>query len=433
MNKRHVRSLWLSLVMTGLVVGATPVFADNTLDAMNSLAPAPATQQVTGNRTIMIPAAPQVTATAYILMDADSGVVIASNNPDQRLPPASLTKLMTLYVIFGALKNGQIHMTDQVPISEKAWRTGGSKMFIRVGNTVPLNDLLQGVIVASGNDSAIALAEYVAGSEDAFVSLMNQEAKQMGLKNSHFSDCNGLPSPDHYSSAKDLAILAQHIVQDYPQYYPMFSEKSFSYNNITQPNRNRLLNVYPYADGLKTGHTADAGYCLVASAKQNGMRLITVVMGEPTEPARVNDSMALMTYGYRFYKTYQLYGANQAVTQARVWQGQDANVAIGLAKPLYVTVPIGQYSKLAADANLNQPIFAPIAQGQTLGQISVTLDGKPLLAQPLVALTADPQGNLWRRLADRVSLSIHNMLKKKEVAAAAAKANAMVNGSAAKG
>ncbi len=416
MARRDLRSLWIALATAGLLASATASYADTTLDAMNSLAPAPAAQQVTGNRAIIIPSAPEVTAKSFILMDADSGVVIASNNPDLRLPPASLTKLMTLYVVFGALKNGQVHLTDQVPISEKAWRTGGSKMFVKVGDTVPFNDLLQGVIVASGNDSAIALAEYVAGSEDAFVSLMNQEAKSLGLKNSHFSDCNGLPAPDHYSSAHDFAILANHIIHDYPQYYPMFSEKDFVYNNIKQPNRNRLLWRYQYADGLKTGHTDAAGYCLVASAKQNGMRLISVVMGEPTEPARVNDSIALFTYGYRFYKTYQLYGANQAMTQARVWQGQDANVSIGLTKPLFVTVPIGQYNKLSAAANIQQPIFAPIAQGQVLGQVDVTLDGKPLLIQPLVALSADPKGNLWRRLADKVSLSLHNMLKKKETA-----------------
>jgi len=412
--RNHLRPLWLGLAVAGLlVVSVRPAFADTTLDAMNSLAPAPVAQQATGNRAIVIPAAPQVTAKSFVLMDADSGAIIASNNPDLRLPPASLTKLMTLYVIFGALKNGQVHLTDQVPISEKAWRTGGSKMFVKVGDTVPLNDLLQGVVVASGNDSAIALAEYVAGSEDAFVNLMNQEAQQMGLKNSHFSDCNGLPAPDHYSSSHDFAILAQHIIHDYPQYYPMFAEKDFVYNNIKQPNRNRLLWRYQYADGLKTGHTADAGYCLVASAKQNGMRLISVVMGEPSEPMRVNDSIALLTYGYRFYKTYQLYGANQSVTQARVWQGQDANVNIGLAKPLYVTVPIGQYSKLAANANLQQPIYAPVTAGQVLGQMNVTLDGKPLLSQPLVALTADDKGSVWRRLADSVSLSLHNILKKK--------------------
>lgn len=412
MNKQNLTPWCLSLALAAMLTATQAGYADNTLDAMNSLAPAPLEKQVTGNRPMVIPTAPQTTAKAFVLMDANSGVIIASSNPDLRLPPASLTKLMTLYVIFGALKNGQIHMTDQVPISEKAWRTGGSKMFIKVGDTVPLEDLLQGVVVASGNDSAVALAEYVAGSEDAFTNIMNQEAARMGLTNTHYTDCNGLPHPNHYSSAHDFAILAQHIIQDFPQYYPLFSEKQFTYNNITQPNRNRLLWRYQYADGLKTGHTEQAGFCLVGSAKQNGMRLISVVMGEPTDSARANDSIALLTYGYRFYKTYQLYGANQSVTQARIWGGQDPNVAIGFVKPLYVTVPIGQYGKLAADANLKQPIHAPVMKGQALGQISLTLDGKPLLTEPLVALTDDPKGSLWRRLADKVSYSLHNMFNK---------------------
>lgn len=403
-----------ALAVTALTCISLNAAAGPTLDSMNSLTTAPAAKSAQPGQSIMIPTAPSTDAGGYVLMDANSGKIIAGKNIDAHMAPASLTKLMTLYVVSNALKNGQIHLTDQVRISKKAWQTGGSRMFIQVGTMVSVQDLLKGVIVDSGNDATVALAEYVAGSEEAFVDLMNQQAAQLGMNNSHFTDCNGLPDPNHYSSPRDLAILAEHLVNDFPEYYPWYSQKSFTYNNITQSNRNRVLWLYPYADGLKTGHTDDAGYCLVASAKKDGMRLISVVMHAPSDNSRAEDTVSLLTYGFRFYKTYKLYSAGETVIDARVWKGEEQHIPVGVMQDVYVTLPIGQYDKMQASSVLNSPLNAPISKGATLGQLQITLDNKPIMQLPLVALQDNPKGSMWSRMLDSVTMSIQNMFHKKK-------------------
>lgn len=413
-SSKFMHKLSASVFTASLVIASSQAYAANTLDAMNSLTPAPLSKSATANRPIIIPAAPSIDAKAYVLMDANSGTIIASKNANAHLPPASLTKMMTVYVAFNALKNGQIKLDDKVTVSKKAWKTGGSRMFLNVGQQVTVEDLLHGIIVDSGNDAAVALAEYLGGNEDTFTSIMNQEAQSIGMTESHFTDANGLPHPNHYSSARDLAILASHIINDFPQYYALFHKKKFTFNDITQPNRNRLLWRFQGADGLKTGHTDAAGYCLVSSAKQNGMRLISVVMGTPSDSARTKDSIALLTYGFRFYKTYKLYSAGETITQARVWKGNTSKVPTGVLKTLYVTIPVGRYEKLSANAVLDDPINAPVAKGQSLGSLDITMAGKPFMKEPLVALKDDPKGGLWTQLSDTVSRSIHDMFNKKK-------------------
>ncbi len=414
MDNRSVfmRKLALSFTTSCLVLTSLAASGSSTLDSMNSLTPAPANKTVLPGQTMLIPNAPATTAAAFVLMDADSGKIIAGNNMDTHLAPASLTKLMTLYVVSNALKNGQIHLKDEVRVSQKAWQTGGSRMFIQVNTLVTVEDLLKGVIVDSGNDASVALAEYVAGSEDAFANLMNQEAQRLGMKNSHFTDCNGLPDPNHYSSAHDLAILARHLINDFPEYYKWYADKTFTYNNITQSNRNRLLWRFPYADGLKTGHTDDAGFCLVASAKKDGQRLVSVVMKEPSDNARADDSISLLTYGFNFFKTYKLYSAGETITDARIWDGKEKHVAAGVLQNVYITLPIGQYEKLKAESQLDSPIHAPIAKGQSIGHLALTLNDKTMMQIPLVALQDNPRGNFWERMIDRISMSINRLLHK---------------------
>lgn len=356
---------------------------------------------------IFTPAAPTIDATGYILIDADSGRVLAEKGSDNKMPPASLTKLMSLYIISLALKNGQIHMDDKVRISSKAWKTEGSRMFIKANDEVPVKNLLEGVIVASGNDATVALAEHVAGTEDAFTSIMNQEAKILGMTNSHFIDSTGLPNKDHYSTPRDLAVLTQAYIKNFPQDYSFYAEKWFTYNGIKQPNRNRLLWRYQYADGLKTGHTNEAGFCLVASAKKDGMRLISVVMGERSEQSRTEDSIRLLTYGFRFFETHKLYNASIALTKARVWQGEKTEVPLGLAEDLYVTVPTGQYKRLQAKLALNNPIKAPIVKGNVYGTLNISLNNQVIASKPLVALDDNLPGGFWRRASDSVKFRIH--------------------------
>ncbi len=353
------------------------------------------------------PNAPNLDATGYILLDANSGRIIAEKNSTQRMPPASLTKLMSLYIISNAIKNNQIHMDDKVRISTKAWKTEGSRMFVKVGDEVPVRDLLQGVITASGNDATVALAEFVAGTEDAFTAMMNEQAKLLGMKDSHFVDSTGLPNKEHYSTAHDLAILTQAYIKNFPEDYNLYSEKWFSYNGIRQPNRNRLLWRYQYADGLKTGHTNEAGYCLVGSAKKDGMRLISVVLGEPDDNTRTEDSIRLLTYGFRFFETHKLYNAETPLVDARVWKGEKSEVPLGLSDDLYVTVPTGQYKRLQATLNLNNPLKAPIVKGQVYGVLNITLNNQVLVAKPLIALDSNREGNLWRRATDTVRYNLH--------------------------
>ena len=353
-----------------------------------------------------IPAPPQFQAKSYVLMDANSGQVLAASNPDLKTEPASLTKLMTVYVVFNALKDGVISLDTPVSISVKAWRMGGSRMFANVGSQVSVENLLQGVVVQSGNDAAVALAERVGGSEDSFVGLMNEYAKRLGMQNTHYVDASGLTNdPAHHTSARDLALLSQAIINQFPDYYRrFFSEKSFTWDRITQPNRVSLLFTDPSVDGLKTGFTDSAGYCMVVSALRNGMRLIAVVMGTPSEKARAIDDEALLNYGFNFYETHRLYAAGTAVTQVRAWKGADRRVPVGVMHDLFVTIPKGTYKQLSASLHARAGLVAPIAAGAPAGQIEVSYDGKTLLDAPLYTLHAVPAGNIFRRIIDSVHL-----------------------------
>ncbi|HKS93859.1 MAG TPA: D-alanyl-D-alanine carboxypeptidase family protein [Gammaproteobacteria bacterium] len=359
-----------------------------------------------------IPAPPQFQAKSYVLMDANSGQVLAASNPDQQSEPASLTKLMTVYVVFHALKDGVISLDTPVTISVKAWRMGGSRMFANVGSQVSVENLLQGVVVQSGNDAAVALAERVGGSEDSFVGLMNEYAKRLGMQNTHYVDASGLTNnPAHHTSARDLALLSQAIINQFPDYYRrFFSEKSFTWDRITQPNRVSLLFTDPSVDGLKTGFTDSAGYCMVVSALRDGMRLIAVVMGTPSEKARAIDDEALLNYGFNFYATHRLYAAGAAVTQLRAWKGAERRVPVGVLHDLYVTVPKGTYKQLTASLQTPSGLVAPIAARTPAGQVEVSYDGKTLLDAPLYTLHAVPEGNIFRRMLD----SMHLWFSKKD-------------------
>lgn len=358
------------------------------------------------------PNEPNLQATGYILLDANSGRILAQKNADVRMPPASLTKLMSLYIISAAIKSGQIHWADKVRISTKAWKTEGSRMFVKVGDEVPVRDLLQGIIVASGNDATVALAEFVAGTEETFTGMMNQQAKLLGMNSSHFMDSTGLPNSNHYSTAHDLAILTRAYIKNFPEDYSFYSEKWFVYNKIRQPNRNRLLWRYQYADGLKTGHTNEAGFCLVGSAKKDGMRLISVVLGEPNDLARTEDSISLLTYGFRFFETHKLYNANSPLVRARVWEGQKTETPLGLPEDLYITVPTGQYKRLQATISLDNPLKAPIIKGQSYGNLNISLNDQLIMTKPLIALDSNQAGGFFRRATDSVKYNLHKYFSK---------------------
>ncbi|MDE2272595.1 MAG: D-alanyl-D-alanine carboxypeptidase [Gammaproteobacteria bacterium] len=353
-----------------------------------------------------IPAPPQFQAKSYVLMDANSGQVLAASNPDLQTEPASLTKLMTVYVVFNALKDGVISLDTPVTVSVKAWRMGGSRMFANVGSQVSVENLLQGVIVQSGNDASVALAERVGGSEDSFVGLMNEYAQRLGMHNTHYVDASGLTNdPAHHTSARDLALLSQAIINQFPDYYRrFFAEKSFTWDRITQANRVSLLFTDPSVDGLKTGFTDSAGYCMVASALRNGMRLIAVVMGTPSEKARAIDDEALLNYGFNFYDTRRLYAAGTAITELRAWKGAERRVPVGVLHDLYITVAKGTYPQLTARLQTPSGLVAPIAARTRAGQVEVSYDGHTLLDAPLYTLRAVPEGNIFRRMLDSVRL-----------------------------
>lgn len=361
---------------------------------------------------VIIPSPPNINAKAYVLMDVQSGKIIAEKNMNKRRPPASLTKLMTLYIASKAIANGTISLTDKVRVSKQAWSTGGSRMFLKLGSRVSVKDLIDGIIVASGNDACVALADYIGGNQSSFVNLMNKTAKQLGMNNSHFTDPTGLPHPDHYSTAHDLAILARAIIIDFPQDYKWYKQKWITWNDIRQPNRNRLLWRDPYVDGMKTGHTKEAGYCLVVSGKQNGQRLLSVVLGAPTDAARNNDSQALLTWGFRFFETHKLYAAQATLDTPRVWMGETKHIPAGVKKDFYVTIPKGTYNKLKATTVLDKQLQAPITKGQQIGEIKVTISGKKVASTPLIALKADPIGNFWDRFRDHVSLFFSHWFSK---------------------
>lgn len=356
------------------------------------------------------PAPPQVAARAYIVMDADTGKVIMASREHERFPPASLTKMMTSYILEGELTKGNVSKNDLVPISVKAWRAPGSRMFIQEGTQVLLSDLLKGIIIQSGNDASVAVAEYIAGSEAAFADMMNQHAAQLGMENTHFLNATGLPADDHYSSAFDLALLARAIIQHYPEQYGVYSEKYFTYNKIRQPNRNKLLWRDDSVDGLKTGHTDAAGYCLVASAKREGMRLITVVMGTSSEEARAQESQKLLAYSFRYFRTHQLYDAGQVLETTKVWAGQQSQLKVGLTDAMAITIPRGEGDQLQAVLDLDKVIKAPVEKGQSFGTLKVMLEDKVVAEAPVVALESIAEAGLLQRIWDAIALFFYNLI-----------------------
>lgn len=351
-----------------------------------------------------VPAPPELGAVSYILNDFHSGKVLVEKNADQRVEPASITKVMTTYVVFNELAQGNISLEDMVPVSERAWRTGGSRMFIDPSMQVSVEDLLRGVIVQSGNDASVALAEYVAGSEDAFAGVMNHYAEVLGMSNSHFMNSTGLPHEDHYTTARDVATLSAAVIRDFPEYYRWFSEKEFTFNEIRQHNRNTLLWRDPAIDGLKTGHTDSAGYCLASSAQRDGMRLISVVMGSDSESNRASDSQSLLNYGFRFFETMQLYKARDELAQARVWKGMSENVTVGIADPLFVTIPRGRYDDLEAQVELQPQLEAPLEENTVVGQITINLADELIAERPLITLGAVEPSGFFGRTWDSLKL-----------------------------
>ena len=351
-----------------------------------------------------IPAPPPIAAKTYLLLDFKSGQLLASQNPDERVEPASLTKLMTAYLAFSALKQKTIRPDQMVPVSTRAWRTEGSRMFIEPSKPVTVDELIHGVIVQSGNDACIALAETIAGSEEVFAQMMNREAQRLGMKNTHFANSTGLPHSQHYSTAQDLALLAAAIIRDFPEYYPLYSLKDFRYNNITQANRNRLLWLDSTVDGMKTGYTENAGYCLITSARRGEQRLISVVLGTASESARAIESQKLLNYGFQFYDGVRLYGKNQPVATLKVWKGSGDSVKAGFAGDLYLSLPKGQIDKLKASVESLQPLLSPISAGQKVGIMKLTLDGRPFRELPVVALENVPLAGILGRGWDTLRL-----------------------------
>jgi D-alanyl-D-alanine carboxypeptidase (penicillin-binding protein 5/6) len=361
---------------------------------------------------VPVPPPPDVDGQSWVLMDYATGQILASKNPDERRAPASLTKVMTDYVVSAEIAAGHIHPDDMVTISEHAWRAGGagtdgSTSFLKLGSQVKLEDLLKGMIVQSGNDAAIALAERTAGSEQAFVGLMNAYAKQLGMTNTHYSDASGYPVDDHFSSARDIAILSRALIHDFPADYAISAVKEFEWNGIKQQNRNALLWRDPTVDGIKTGHTSAAGYCLDASAKRGNERMIAVVMGSSTDKGRADAAMALLNYGFSFYETHTLYDASKPLATPRLWKGAADTLPIGVAQNVMVTVKRGEYDKLKATMDIPGTLIAPFKQGQQVGSLRVTLDGQPVQTVPLIALQDAPQGGFFSRLWDTILLWFH--------------------------
>jgi D-alanyl-D-alanine carboxypeptidase (penicillin-binding protein 5/6) len=351
-----------------------------------------------------VPAAPTLDGRTWVVVDSATGTVLAESNGSQRGEPASLTKLMTAYLVFQALHEGRIKMDDAVQVSERAWRAEGSRSFLQVGTRIPVETLVKGMIVQSGNDAAIALAERVGGSEPAFVQMMNASALKLGMQGTHFEDASGLPSPGHYTTARDLATLARAIIRDYPEYYGLYSLKDFTWNNIHQENRNGLLERDPTVDGLKTGHTDSAGYCLVTSAKRDNMRLVTVLLGASTIKAREDGSAALLAYGFNNYETVTVRQRGATILTPRVYKGAETSIAIVPDQDVQLTVPRGQGTTIGTRASARLPLIAPLAPGIAVGELEVSASGKPVAKVPLYPAHAVPEGGLWRRWVDTVSL-----------------------------
>jgi D-alanyl-D-alanine carboxypeptidase (penicillin-binding protein 5/6) len=351
-----------------------------------------------------IPKPPATGSTSFVVMDFDSGRIIAEENAEAPVEPASITKVMSAYVAFRELDSGNIALSDLVTISEKAWRTPGSRMFVEVGKQVTIEDLLKGIIIQSGNDATVALAEHIAGSEETFAALMNRYAEELGLTGSHFMNSTGLPDPEHYMTARDIARLGALTIEKHPEYYKWYSQKEFTFNDITQYNRNKLLWRDESVDGIKTGHTESAGYCLATSAKKDGMRLITVVLGTSSENARADASQALLNYGFRFFETHKLYDAGAQLTSSRIWKGATDSVALGIDRDLYVTIPRGQYKSLDASMSIDNRIIAPVSAGQPLGTVQIKLGEDIVATQPLVSLQGIDEGSFLQRMIDEAML-----------------------------
>jgi D-alanyl-D-alanine carboxypeptidase (penicillin-binding protein 5/6) len=351
-----------------------------------------------------VPAPPAVGAASYALVDYQSGAVIAEHDMDARREPASLTKIMTIYTIANELASRRVRLDDEVLVSENAWKQEGSRMFIEVGKRVRLEDLMKGDIVQSGNDASVALAEHVSGTEAVFAEVMNQNAERIGMSGSHFVNSTGLPHPDHYTTARDLTRLSAALIRDFPEVYAWFSIREFTWNGITQPNRNKLLGRDGSVDGIKTGFTDNAGYCLAASAEREGRRLIAVIMGAQDERTRADAASALLNYGFRFTETHKVYGAGAQVRQMPVWKGESDTVNLGLSADLYVTTAREQYPEIKARIDVDNPLVAPIAAGAGVGTLTLMLGGQELAKRPLVSLSAVPAGGFFTRLVDSVKL-----------------------------
>ena len=349
-----------------------------------------------------VPAPPDVAAKNYYVIDFASGKVLAEKNPDVQVEPASITKIMTSYVVYKELEAGRLSMDDMVDISEKAWRMGGSRMYLEVNTSVSVHDLLKGLIVQSGNDASVALAEHIAGTEDAFVQLMNQYAVELGMENTHFVNSTGWPDKKHLTTARDIAKLSVAIIAEFPEHYAWYAEKEFTYNNIKQYNRNKLLWRDESVDGMKTGHTDSAGFCLVASATRSDMRVISVVLGTDSKKARANVSQALLNYGFRFYESHTLYDAGAVLSRPRIWSGELETLMVGLADDLAIAIPRGAYDKLDATMDIDKNIEAPVSKGQQIGVVKVALNGEQLASVPLVALETVNEGSLFQQAKDYV-------------------------------
>lgn len=373
---------------------ATPPLPGSNLPPRPVPAPAP------------LPAPPSLDASSWLLIDFDTGQVLAERAAQERVEPASITKVMAAYVLFGELRAGRLQLEDEVRISEQAWKTGlsGSRMFAPVNARVSVKDLLLGMIVQSGNDASVALAEHVAGTEEAFVAMMNTQARELGMHGSHFTNSPGMPDPQHYTTAADIALLARAVIREFPEYYKWYSVREFSFNGIRQYNRNSLLGRDPTVDGMKTGHTQSAGFCLVSSAKRDAMRLIAVVMGSKSDKARADQSQALLNYGFRFFETHELYAARQPLSSKELWKGAVDKVDLGLDEDIRVVIPRGHYDRLKASMELPQVLVAPVSKGQALGTVRVRLDNKLLVERPLVALEEGLEGGIFRRLGDGIAL-----------------------------
>lgn len=352
-----------------------------------------------------LPVPPSLAAKSWLLLEMGSNQVLTTEKPDDRLEPASLTKLMTAYLTFSALHKKTLALQQPLPVSEKAWRTGGSKMFIRVDTQVPVEDLIKGMIVQSGNDACVTLAEGIAGSEENFAQMMNREAQRLGMKNSHFMNSTGLPDPQHYTTARDLSLLASALIRDFPEdYKKYYSMKEFTYNNITQPNRNRLLYIDPTVDGVKTGHTEAAGYCLISSALRDKRRLLSVVLGTVSDSARASESQKLLNWGFISYDAVSLFTKDQPVATLRVWKGAQNEVKAGFTSDLSIAVPKGYADKVKSDFVGEPRLIAPIEAGQKLGSLKVTIDGQPYGEYPVIALEKVELGNIFVRIFDTIRL-----------------------------